>query len=388
MAEASPHIHILLLTDEMEIGGTQRQIVHIARSLDKEKFSPTVAYFCQPSFLLDELEAEGIPVVHIPKHHKLDIPFLARLTRFLRDGRFQIMHCFSFTGELWGAISWRLLPRHDRPVLLTSMRSTYDWYSWWQWWAKRWVSRQSHGIIANSRAGAEAARKKTGMAPSKIHVVPNGVAWTLAEPAPQDMVALRQSLGLAPDTVLGVFAGRLVVHKNLPLLLRALTLLAEDRERVQLLIVGDGPLMQDINAAVKALGLTGCVQLTGYREDTQQILAACDFVVLPSLREGLSNVLLEAMLAGKPVIASDAGGNPELVVHEQTGLLFASNDAPALAAALRRLAGDQTLRRLLGQAGRQRARQNFSMEAMTHAMSQCYQRGIAHGPGGTTRPGT
>ena len=126
MLEQAKKIRVLFITDEMEVGGTQRQIVHIARSLDKTRFEATVVYFCNRSFLVDELESAGVRVIEISKRKRLDIGFLRKLVRMLQTGGFDVVHCFAFTGELWGAIARRFLPRASRPALITSVRNKYD----------------------------------------------------------------------------------------------------------------------------------------------------------------------------------------------------------------------------------------------------------------------
>lgn len=360
-------IRVLLVTDEMEVGGTQRQIVHIARTLDRGRFEPSVIYFRNRSFLVDELEQSGVPVIEIPKHGRIDLDFIASLTRFLRQGGFDLMHCFSFTGELWGAIARRLLNPAHRPVLITSVRNKYEWYSPLQWRLKRWVSMESSRVIANSHAGGEYARSRMELAPGSIDVVYNGVAGKFESgaipPAP-----------LSERVTTALFVGRLVEHKNLPVLLRAMRRLHEAAVPIRLQIVGDGPLRDKCALQIAQSGLAGCVDLLGERADTHVVMAASDFVVLPSLREGLSNVILEAMLVGRPVIASAVGGNIELVEPMQTGLLFASDNDAELADAMKRLIDDPALRQRLGQQGRQRATQRFTVAAMVQAMQEFYLR--------------
>lgn len=353
-------LRVLLLTDEMEVGGTQRQIAFLARALDPARFAPAVAYFRNRSFLVDELEAGGVPVAEIPKRGRIDPAFVRRLVAHLRRGRYDVMHCFSFTGELWGAVARRLVAAPARPALVSSVRNKYDWYSGLQWRAKGWVSRQSCRIVANSRAGAEFARARMSLPQDAIDVVYNGVA--LGPPA--------APVSGAPVTAL--FVGRLVEQKNVPVLLRAMRRLQDAGTPLRLRLAGDGPLRGECVAQAAALGITGRVEFLGERADARELMAAADVVVLPSRREGLSNVILEAMAAGRPVVASDVGGSAELVEHGRTGLLFPSDDDAALAAALSALAADAARREVLGTEGRRRAEERFSVEAMGRSMEAIY----------------
>lgn len=368
-------LRVLLLTDEMEVGGTQRQIVHIARGLDRQRFDPAVLYFRSPSVFVDELEDAGVPVIQVPKRGRFDPDFLLRLVRVLRAGRFDVMHCFAFSGELWGAVARRFLPAAQRPVLLSSVRGTYEWYAPWQWRLKRWVSGQSQAVIANSAAGADYARLKMGLPDDAIELVYNGVS--VPPPGPQARSRVRGELGLGPATPLALFVGRLVEHKNLPTLLQAMRQLQEGPLGLRLAIAGDGPLRGAVEHEIQALGLQQRVQLLGERKDISDLMAAASFLVLPSLREGLSNVILEAMTAGLPVIASRRGGNIELIEHERTGLLFDAPDAAALAQAMASLACDGAQRLRLAAAARARAQQHHSVPAMVRAIERHYA--AAHG---------
>lgn len=376
----SRKIRILLLSDEMEVGGTQRQIVHIARNLDRNRFEPTVGYFRNRSFLVDQLEQAGIPAVEIPKRGRLDPGFVLNLRRFLIEGRFDVMHCFAFGGELWGAVGRRLLPSHRRPTLITSVRNKYDWYSKLQWQLKRWSAVQSTFVIANSHAGGEHARITMGLPPGSIDVVYNGVG-----DAPE--AAATQPASTRGGPVTALFVGRLVEQKNVPVLLRAMRRLRDSGTALRLQVAGDGPLRELCTRMIAELDIGDRVELLGERSDVPALMANADFVVLPSLREGLSNVILEAMMVGRPVIASAVGGSVELVEPMASGLLFPSDDDAALAEALRLMAGDGALREKCGARGRQRTIEQFTVPAMARTMQDFYVRGAARSPtcGATTR---
>lgn len=364
-------MRLLLLTDEMEVGGSQRQIVQIATSLDRERYEPVVAYFRNRSFLVDELREAGVPVVEIRKRGRIDLPFTARLARFVAGGGFQVMHCFDFTAELWGAVAHAMLPAARRPALVTTVQGTFDWYAAWQWKAKRWVTRRSTRVIANSAAGRDYACRRMALPEGAIDLVNNGV--------PDRGAAVPRPLE-GPGRIRALFVGRLVEVKNLPVLLRAMARLRAHGSPVQLRIAGDGPLRTAIEAQVAALGLGDDVELLGQRSDIAGLMADSDVIVLPSHSEGLSNVILEAMMAGRPVVASAVGGTPELVADGRTGVLFPSDDDAALAAALDRLAADPGMRRAMGAAARATALRDHSMSAMVAAMESHYEHCATHQP--------
>jgi glycosyltransferase involved in cell wall biosynthesis len=368
---------VLLLTDEMEVGGTQRQIVHIARHLDRERFEPSVLFFRNPSFFVGELERAGVRVIQVEKHGRLDLGFVWRLVQTLRRERYDVMQCFAFSGELWGAVARRLLPRARRPALISSVRGVYEWYSGVHWRIKRWVSGQSERVIANSRMGAEYACERMGLPAGAIRVSYNGVQSVQGTPG------LRTELEVPADGLLVLFVGRLVVHKDVPTLLKAAAALHARLPGLRVALAGDGPLRDSLARDVEALGLQGVVHLLGQRDDVPDLIESADAIVLPSLREGLSNVILEGMMGGKPVVASRAGGNVELIEHDRSGLLFDVGDVQALAAALERLARDTALRARLGEGARQRALTEFSIPSMVQAYEKHY--GEAARSAGTPR---
>ncbi len=355
-------LRVLLLTDELEVGGTQRQIVHLARGMDRSRFEPTVAFFRNRSFLAGQLEDAGVPVAQIEKHRRVEPRFVRQLVRYVSAGRFDVMHCFAFTAELWGAVAHACLASPTRPALITSVRNKYDWYSRTQWRVKRWATLRSQRVIANSRAGGEYACARMGLPANAIDIVYNGVAET-PTPAPR-------GAGTALELL---FVGRLVEQKNVAVLLRAMRrLAANDAPPVRLRIAGDGPLRGELEAMRVAYGLADRVEMLGEREDVADLMASAHAVVLPSLREGLSNVILEAMMAGRAVVASNVGGNPELVEHGVTGTLFANDEDEALADAIATLAANPRTRERMGQTARRRAVDRYSIGAMVGAMQRHY----------------
>lgn len=356
-------LRLLLLSDEMEVGGTQRQIVEIARGLDPARFDVTVLYFLNRSFLVDQLEAAGVRVIEVPRRSKIDVGFVRRLAQVIREGRYHAMHCFSYSGEMWATIARLLMPRAERPPMISSVRGTYEWYDRKHWLIKRWVTRHSVAVIANSRQGANYACRHLGLPEGRIEVVYNGMREL--HPDAAAAVRLRQDMAPAAGEVVALFVGRLVDHKNVPRLLTALAIARIEEPRLVLWLAGDGPLRAALQAQAERLGLTSpAVRFLGERNDAPALMVASDFVVLPSLREGLSNVILEAMACGRAVLATRVGGTPEAVDDGASGLLVDALDERALAQALVRLARDAQLREQLGAAGAVVVREKFSTAAM------------------------
>lgn len=371
-----PPRRILVVSDEMEIGGSQRQIAQLLGGLSREHWRPELLFFRERSFLVDEIEASGVPCHHLPKRGRFDARFVLRLIALLRRRRYDLVHCYSLTAEMWLRA---IRPWVPHAVSVVSVRGLCLGYADWQWWCKRWILGRADAVIANARAGARHTAERTGLDLGYFDTIPNGVPLP-AVPAAAQRAALHASLGVPAGRVLALFVGRLVAEKNVALLLAAMASLPP-AQRPWLALVGAGPLQAALEARAAALGLNPDLRFCGARSDAPALIAAADIVVLPSSEEGLSNVVLEAMAAARPVLASAVGGNPELIEHGRTGLLFRSGDTPALAVGLRRLTADAALRTQLGDAARRHVQRHYAVADMVAQTESVYARCLAREAG-------
>lgn len=367
-------MNVLIVTDEMELGGSQRQITELALALVAGGDSVTVCFFRTPSQLVDALRAGGVSVVHLPKSGRLDLGFVARLHTLVLGGDFDVVHAFSFTAELWTAVATRFAGGGARPPLVSSIRGTYEWYTPLQWRLKAWVTRRSEAVVSNASAAADFAYARMGGPQTLLAIVRNGIA-EIDDPAAL-RARHRAALGIDGDAPVAMFVGRLVEHKNLPMLVRAMKRLADRGARTRLLVVGDGPDGDALRAAIEAAGLGERIALLGERGDAATLFCAADVAVLASWREGLPNVLIEAMQAGCAVVATRVGGVPELVHDGEQGLLVPSDDDAALADALVRLEEDRALLQRLGRTARETARRDYGVSAMARSVRAVYTRAI------------
>lgn len=364
---------LLVVIDEMGVGGSQRQIQHLLAGLDRQRWSPELAFFRNDSFLADAIRRSGIPVHHLPKRRRLDLPFVFALARLLRRRDYELIHAYSLTAELWTLVA-RLLSGRRPPLIASERSSNRSDRPAWYWRLKRIVLDRSTAVIANSRAGAHSTARRTRMPDALFTTIANGV--DLPSPlAPEERAAIRLKLGVPEGRVLGLFVGRLVPVKNLPCLVRALAML-EPGQRPWIALAGDGPQRGRTEQLATDRGVASDLCLLGERTDAAHLMQTADFLVLPSHFEGLSNALLEAMAAGCPVIASAVSGSLELIEDGRTGLLFPSDDAEALAAAMLRLTTQPSLRARLAQAARQNVEKNHSQAALAAATSSVYERCI------------
>ncbi|MBI4531886.1 MAG: glycosyltransferase, partial [Candidatus Latescibacteria bacterium] len=188
----------------------------------------------------------------------------------------------------------------------------------------------------------------------------------------RDPTSMRRSLGIPEGTILIGTVGRLVDQKGYPDLLEALHLIARGGHKIIVLLVGEGPNRPEIETIIQKTGLSSVCRLLGHRDDIPDILVSLDLFVLPSLDEGLPNAVLEAMACGKPVIATTVGGTPEAVLDRETGLLVPPRCPERLAIAIETLLRDPARSRAMGQKGRKRMTEMFTVEKMLDGVERLF----------------
>jgi glycosyltransferase involved in cell wall biosynthesis len=307
-------------------------------------------------WLAGEFRARGFD----PATFLLRFPFdpwcLNRLVRTLRARGVGAVHSHEFTMAVYGAAAARIL---RVPHVITMHGGLAFADRWRRRAALRWAARNSRAVAAVSGASAEAMERRLSLAPGTLQVVPNGVRPEA--PSGRD---LRGELGLSPGTPLVVAVGNLYPVKGHGILLRAL---ARSGTSAHLAIAGRGDEEHALRSLSRELGIEARVHLLGYRPDIADLLAAADVFAMPSLSEGLPVALLEAMFAGKAIVASRVGGIPEAVDHGVEAVLVPPGEEQPLTDALHSLLGDAGLRERLGRAAASRARATFSIDATAEA---------------------
>jgi glycosyltransferase involved in cell wall biosynthesis len=295
----------------------------------------------------------------------------------MRRMRPEIAHFFLPEPYLIGAPSALML---RVPVKIMSRRGLNLYQRNWPGSAalERRLHRHMSAVLANSRRVADDLQAE-GCAHDRIGLIYNGVALQGLD-RPTDRLAIRAGLGLRPDAVVAIVVANLIGYKGHSDLLAALASIQTSLpEGFEVLCIGrDEGARAPLEAQRAALGLDGMVTFLGVRSDVPELLGASDLSILPSHEEGFSNAVIEAMAAGLPLVVTDVGGNAEAVVEGETGFVVPPRSPEALAAAILRMAGDEALRRRLGEAGRVRAGRRYSLEACIDRYDALY-RGLLEG---------
>ena len=361
-------LRVMQLIIGLQVGGLETMVVRLAKSLDPQRFTSLVCCLDQTGPLASELEQAGIEVVLLKRgQNGTDWGYPRRLAALLRQQRVDVLHLHNPTALFYGAPAGRLAG--VRPIIYTEHGRDYS-HGWKARTVNRVLTRLVDRVVVLHERARHYMNRSEGAPLKRIVKVYNGIADP-GEADPAVRRQMRQSLGLADDiSAIGIVA-RLDPIKNLPILIEAMQQL-QQQPQARLLIIGDGPLRASLTQQVADSGLERVVTFLGTRHDVPQLLSALDLLVLPSVSEGLSMTLIEGSAAGLPLVASDVGGNNELVEQGVNGLLVKPGDSAALASAFHQLLSDPALLKRMGKASRQRYQQYFDVSAMVVGYQTLY----------------
>lgn len=302
-----------------------------------------------------------------------DLAGLYRLRDLLRREPYEIVHTHTSKAGFVGRLAARLAgvpvivhTAHGFAFHERSSVSARLFYSALERIASRWCDQ----IVSVSEFHRSWALELGICKPFKIVAIPNGIADVRSPKiAPAE---LRRRLGVREGNLFILSMARLAADKGLEYLVEAATILKRTERRFQVVIAGDGPARGRLHGLARDLGIADRVIFLGFREDVDDLLAACDLVVLPSLREGLSIALLEAMAAGKPIIATSIGSHLELASQADMARLVPPADANAICAAVLRVARDPALMARLGTSARTLFERRYTEDRMLNSYRQLY----------------
>jgi glycosyltransferase involved in cell wall biosynthesis len=356
-------------------GGTEGQVLNLVRRMDRHEFDLQFACLRKGGDILGDFELLEIPISEF-RIRNLYRPqtFMQqwRFAAYLRSQRIQIMHSYNFYANMFAIPAARMA---RIPVVLASIRDRGVYLTPKQKLAQKAVCRLADRILVNAESIREWLLEQ-GYQENRISVIKNGVDMS-RYPDSRDCSHIRRELDIPEAAPIVVLIARLNPQKGVDEFIQAASLLRGSHPDVRFLIVGvklqyqegvfaqDRIYLQELQQLAKDLGVGDMVIFTGHRTDTPEILAEAAISVLPSHSEGLSNTLLESMAAGVPTIATNVGGNPELVKDHSTGILIPVKSPGHLAQAIREILDDSGLARRLGQQARIMANNEFSLEKMT-----------------------
>lgn len=371
MTAQRPSVRVALCITELEVGGAERCLAELAMRLDRSRFSPVV-YSLGPRpadndrSLVGQLESAGIEVHCLGARGMLDAPRVAwKLAKLLRSQRAEILQTFLFHANLIGrfAARWAATPRVVAGIRVAERRGR------WRLAADRWTSQLVDRYVAVSQAVAAFSQTAGGLPAEQIVVIPNGVDVRIFdEAAPADL----KEFGIAAGRRTATYVGRLDPQKGLSEMIANSGSWLQRLADHDLLLVGDGPQRQELEALTHKLGLGQRIRFTGWRSDVPAILRASEMLLLPSRWEGMPNVVLEAMGCRLPVVAMDVEGVGELLGPNRGEQTAPAGNFQVFAEKVLAIASSAELRARLGDENRRRVEQSFTFDAMTAAYAALF----------------
>jgi glycosyltransferase involved in cell wall biosynthesis len=357
---------ILYLSTSSGPGGAERVISNLASSLDPERFRAILCLF-RPGWIQERSESRGVGTHIIPTHGMTDWRWALRFNRLLRQEQVDLIHAHEFDANVQGTF---VAAMSGVPLVGTVHGKNYFWEKFRRRVAYRWVSRRAT-MVAVSQNLKEFVMEKVGISPDRIKVIYNGVD-ALPYCDRTDVEQCRKELRIPQNDHLVGVVGNLYPVKGHQYLIDGIPAVLKKCPNTSFVFAGRGQLEPELKEQVHRLGLDKRVHFLGLRQDIPRILAMLDVFVQPSLSEGLSMAILEAMIAGKPVVATQVGGNPELVLEGETGFLVPPRDSQALASSLVTLLTNKEQAAQLAEKGKSRAAGQFSLETMVRAYQALY----------------
>lgn len=368
-------INLLQVVNGLAIGGAEKKLLELVKTLDKKRYNIIVCSIGQGGPLQKDFEALGVNVIVCQKRNKFDLSLILTVARLIKECEIDVVQTTLLLADLVGAmaaqiagkppvISWETVSHGENDILRTGNRHIIAYK-----FAMKRVSR----IVAVSQEIKQSLVQRRGIPAEKIAYIPYGV--DLKKFARRNgSVDKRSILNIPSDRIVVGTVARAEPYKGVAYLQKAALQMVEQHPKLDFVFVGDGSLRKELEAEVGARGWSDRIHFLGFRNDVNEIMNTFDIFILPSLSEGLPNVILEAMASSKPVIATAVGGIPEAVVEGETGLLIPPSNTTAIMDAIRSLLSDHKAALRMGEAGRRRVEENFSLQKEVSSFEHLYKQ--------------
>jgi glycosyltransferase involved in cell wall biosynthesis len=355
-------------------GGPEKQIVEHLKRLNSGCYQGTLSSFLEggtPNETLEQAEIAGLRNFGIPMSSRFDIRALWKLIQLLRHEKIDLLCTHGYKSTVMG---WWAGRRVGIPVVAFSRGYTVEnpKVAFYEWLDRRFLKRVS-GIIFVSE-GQRKRLESLGIRGRRNWVVRNAVAADSSKDSlSKDLrKQVLERLRIPGAVEMVVSAGRLSPEKGHRFLVEAIGMLRGSGNNAHFVFCGEGPCQKELETRSKELGISEKCHFVGFRRDLKEIFQAMDLLVLPSLTEGLPNVVLEAFACAKPVIATNVGGVPEIVEDGINGILVPPERSDLLAEALKNFLAAPEKRRMMGEAGYRKVKSEFTFESQTKKLESIY----------------
>lgn len=361
--------------------GPEKQILLLARGVRDVGWSPHIVVLYRrrktmPAVhpLVEAAGEQGVSANQLDDTGRFSPRVIWQIAQELKAGGFGLLQAHGYKADILGLLAARLagvpiigtIRLHTETTLQLKLYKQLDLLA----------LRLCDHVVTVSEALRQAAID-AGLSPGKVTAVWNAIDVEPFMAQAASGTTTREELGLRPGDRVVTAIGRLTRQKGYSYLLQSVPSVLDAVPETQFLIAGDGPLRNELEREAGVLGIGSSVHFLGYRADVAPIMALSDLVVMPSIREGLPNVLLEALALAKPVVATTVGGIPEIVTHEVSGILVPPRDPVSLAEGIRRVLTAPDRGRKLGERGQREVTDRFTVAAMVERTTSLYREVLA-----------
>jgi len=358
---------ILYIITDLELGGVPLHLFRLAAAMKKRGFRITVASLAPPGPVGTMLGEHGIQVLSCGGCCGLDFRVIPRLGEIIEEIRPDLIHSLLFHANQSVRLA-AILTGFPTDYILSEIQ-TVEVERRWHLWVDRWTHGFCHLTIGNSPSVIAHLQQAARIPLDRLHLIRGGIDVNRIAGA---VATDRASLGLTQADPILMWVGRLDPVKGLDVLIQAMRSVV-DQTGAHLFLIGDGPERGRLESLVGTLRLASHVHFLGPRTDVPSLLRIANVFVFPSRTEGLPNALLEAMAAGKPIVATDVPGCHDLIVHEKNGLLVPFGDTRMLNNAIGQLLSDRALATQLGEKASADAAMKWNIESTLSAYESLYR---------------
>jgi len=366
-AESNGRLTVVQVVNGFGIGGGEKKLLELIRRLDRDRFRNVVVSVGQAGPLEDAFRQAAEATYILPKKRAVDVSLPQKLARVARAERADLMMTTLFYADVVGAASTYLY----KPKGLISWEVITQPLGTKHKLAYRLLGPRFDVVVAVSNSIWPMILNDRSQRREQVRTIYYGVDLQVFRPGSRPELR-REWFGRDDVLVFGTVA-RLTVQKGHTYLLDAIPQILNHLPQARFVFVGDGPLRESLQNKANHLGVASAVKFLGSRSDVPELLHGFDVFVLPSLWEGLPNVVLEAMATGLPVVATAVEGTVEAVVNGETGILVPAKKPEPLAEAIVRMGKNEKLRAQMGNASRKRVEQHFSLEGQVRAFEALYE---------------
>lgn len=367
------------ITKATGVAGSEKHLLMLLRGLDRAKYQVKLVLLVERDKPLDDyvlrFEEVGVQVKRVLIGGDIDPLLVWRLYRLLREGKYDLIHSHLIHADLYGTLAAKLA---GVPIIVSTKHNEnvfrrHPFYAF----LDRTAARFADKIITISDSLKRFAVEVEGLDAEKIVRIHYGLGLTHASTSDTARPSLRAELGIGRDSPLAAIVARLIPQKGHVYLLHAFRRVLGALPEARLLVVGEGYLREELESLAEELGVASKVIFTGFCGNVSRIMDGIDLFVLSSLWEGFGLVLLEAMAASKPIVATMVSAIPEIVLDGETGILVPPNDPELMAEGITKLLTQPTLARQMGCRGKQRLEREFSAQKMIAATEVLYDDLVA-----------